>query len=271
MRERFQQSAASRSLRHAEVEGFQVTEAFHPGGSHLPWHHHDGPTICYVLGGAFAERSGHRTLRCTTGTLKVTPAGEPHANEFDSGDARGLMIEVASGRLAALRPHAEVLDEPFQAAGGQLVTLARRIRRELQETDGAASLALEGLLLELIAEAQRSQARDPAEPRPWLARAREILHDTPTERHTLTAIAEAVDVHPVTLARAFRRTFGCSVGQYLRRLRLEEASRLLLATDRSITEVALATGYSDQSHFSNAFRRHTGVPPGRYRTMASGG
>ena len=270
MRQRFESPAPSRPVRRAEVEGFQVTEAFHPGGSRLPWHHHDGPTICYVLGGTFAERSGRRTLRCAPRSLKVTPAGEPHSNEFDSGDARGLMIEVAAGRLEALRPHAEVLEEPFQGSGGQLVTLARRIHRELMETDGAAPLALEGLLLELIAEAQRAQARDPEEPRPWLARAREVLHDAPTERHTLTAIAGAVDVHPVTLARAFRRTFGCSVGQYLRRLRLEEASHLLVTTDQPLAEVALAAGYSDQSHFSNAFRRHTGIPPGRYRALNAG-
>lgn len=271
MRLRQDPATVTRQLRQAEVEGFQITEAFHPGGSSLPWHHHAGPTICYVLGGAFAERSGRQTLRCIPRTLKVTPAGEPHANEFDSGDARGLMIEVRPDRLKALRPHADVLDEPFQSGGGQLVMLARRIHRELLEQDGAAPLALEGLLLELIAEAQRQQARDPGEPRPWLARARDILHDTPAGRHTLAGIAATVDVHPVTLARAFRRTFGCSVGQYLRRLRLEEASRLLITTDQPIAEVALAAGYSDQSHFSNAFRRHTGIPPGRYRSLATGG
>jgi AraC family transcriptional regulator len=74
-----------------------------------------------------------------------------------------------------------------------------------------------------------------------------------------------VGVHPVTLARAFRRAFGCTVGEYVRRLRIERAARQLADSDLSLAEIALGAGFSDQSHFSNLFRRHTGLSPFQFR------
>jgi AraC family transcriptional regulator len=72
-------------------------------------------------------------------------------------------------------------------------------------------------------------------------------------------------VHPVHLARTFRRYYHCSPGEYVRRLRLESATRELCASDASLIEIALAAGYCDQSHFSKSFKRHTGMSPARFR------
>jgi AraC family transcriptional regulator len=74
----------------------------------------------------------------------------------------------------------------------------------------------------------------------------------------------------VTLARTFRRTFGCTVGEYLRRLRIERAAEQLVSGDLPLAEIALAAGFADQSHFSNVFRRRTGVSPSAFRREARG-
>jgi AraC family transcriptional regulator len=74
-----------------------------------------------------------------------------------------------------------------------------------------------------------------------------------------------VGVHPVTLARGFRRAYGCSVGAYLRRLRVARAAQRLAETDDALAEIALEAGFADQSHFSNLFRRETGVSPSAFR------
>jgi AraC family transcriptional regulator len=75
-------------------------------------------------------------------------------------------------------------------------------------------------------------------------------------------------VHPITLARGFRAVYGCSVGTYLRRLRVELAGRWLVETDLPLAEIALAAGFCDQSHFSNLFRRTVGVTPSHYRRQS---
>ena len=79
-------------------------------------------------------------------------------------------------------------------------------------------------------------------------------------------IAAQVGVHPVQLARAFRKRYRCSVGELQRRLRLEHASRQLVTTHRTLAEIALAAGFSDQAHFCRVFKAHTGLTPARFRT-----
>lgn len=256
-----------RTLRTASVAGFTLTEGIHPAGSSLPWHTHAGPTICFVLHGAFTEISAGETLDCRPAMLKVTPAQERHWNRFDRGDAHGLLIEADPARAEALRPHAAVLDRHVAFQGGLPAVIAHRIYEELQVMDGAAPLAIEGLLLELLAAATRQgQTNGGTLGQPgWVLRARDLLHADLAHRRTLADLAADVGVHPVTLARGFRRSFGCSVGEYVRRLRIERAASQLGGSDVPLAEIALAAGFSDQSHFSNLFRRETGMSPSAYR------
>jgi len=253
-------------LRAIQVEGFTLTEGVHPAGSSLPWHSHDGATLCYVLAGSFTEYSAGSAVRCTPTTLKVMPAGERHWNRFERTDTRGLLIEADPARAAAIRPYSAVLEERAAFHGGTLAVLAKRIHQEFRHTDTAAPLAVEGLLLELLAEAARQPERRRTGGRPaWLTDARDLLHEDPAQRGSLAQLAALVGVHPVTLARAFRRAYGSSVGDYVRRLRIEQAARALGDSDRPLAEIALAAGFADQSHFSNVFRRQTGMSPSAFR------
>ncbi|HTS88908.1 MAG TPA: AraC family transcriptional regulator [Gemmatimonadales bacterium] len=251
-----------------QIGGYRLAEGMHTRGSNLPWHYHDGPTICFVRQGGFVEGFRGLSLTCEPAMVKFTPAGEPHFNRFEWTDTRGLLVELAADFAAELRRLAPVLDERVHFQGGVVAALAYRIHRELNRGDSAAPLAIEGLLLELIAEANR--ARPPAtkgEVPGFLLRARDLLHDRLSEGIGLSELAQAVDVHPVTLSRAFRRAFGCAVGEYLRRARLDRATAMLAATDLPLARIALDAGFHDQSHFSNHFRRRTGLSPSHYRRV----
>jgi AraC family transcriptional regulator len=67
-------------------------------------------------------------------------------------------------------------------------------------------------------------------------------------------------VHPVYLARVFRRRHGCSVSEYLRALRLEEAGRLVLQ-GAPLAQAAYAAGFADQAHFTRCFAAAFGFTP----------
>jgi AraC family transcriptional regulator len=255
----------ARPVRRVQVGGFTITEGVHWDGSELPWHHHETPTICYVLQGAFSEMWHGGSIACTSSTLKITPAGERHWNRFSQGDVRGLLIEPDDALVGAIRPYSAVLDERVSFQGGLVSGMARRVYDEMRRMDAAAPLAIEGLLLELVASASRMRQHENARRPRWLEDARDRIHADLTDRPTLTGLARSVGVHPVTLARAFRRVFGCTVGEYVRRLRIERAARQLADTDLSLAEIALIEGFSDQSHFSNLFRRHTGLSPFQFR------
>ena len=82
---------------------------------------------------------------------------------------------------------------------------------------------------------------------------------------SLEAMAAEVDLSPLYLVRAFRSTVGQSPHQYVVARRVELARRMLCDTETPIAQIALATGFSSQSHLSNWFRRIVGVSPAAYR------
>jgi AraC-like DNA-binding protein len=71
-------------------------------------------------------------------------------------------------------------------------------------------------------------------------------------------------------SRSFHATFGITFREYLTRVRITEARRLLTEGGHSITDVAVATGFTDGSYFARMFRRYTGVLPSQYRGGALG-
>jgi AraC family transcriptional regulator len=132
--------------------------------------------------------------------------------------------------------------------------------------DGVSPLAIEGLTLELLAESARNTSpvldrRPPG----WLISVCDMLHEQFSEPPPLGTIAEEAGVHPAHLARTFRQVHGCTLGDYVRKLRIEYACRCLTNPETPLAEIALAAGFSDQSHFSRTFKRQMGVPPGEFR------
>jgi len=84
-------------------------------------------------------------------------------------------------------------------------------------------------------------------------------------RHSIAALAAAVNLSPARLAVLFGRDTGVSPGRYLRALRMERARMLLERTFLTVKEVMAFVGVNDPSHFTRDFRRHHGVAPTRLR------
>jgi AraC family transcriptional regulator len=136
---------------------------------------------------------------------------------------------------------------------------------------GAAGSPLESLAIDALAAVGDLVGRGagPATPPPsWLAILRERLDDVGDE--SVRDLAAAAGVHPVYLARQFRRHFGCSVTEYVQRRRLQRAARRLAETSAPLSHVAHAVGYADHAHMCRAFRDAAGATPSEYRTLAAG-
>lgn len=163
-----------------------------------------------------------------------------------------------------------LLDDPLHFAGGSAAPLMRRLREEAEREDDLTPLAFEALMLHLLVTLRREGSPgSPAVP-PWLTRARELVHDRFAERLSLADVAAVAGVHPVHLATTFHRCFGVTFGAYLRGVRVEHARRALMASDKTVADIALECGFCDQSHLSRVFREVTGSSPARYRQLARG-
>jgi AraC-like DNA-binding protein len=90
-----------------------------------------------------------------------------------------------------------------------------------------------------------------------------------TTRLRTAALARACHMSRFSFSRLFRRTFGCSCREYVMRLRIDTACKMLEAPHSSITSVAIAAGFTDASYFARMFRRHLGSSPKEYTLMSA--
>ena len=119
----------------------------------------------------------------------------------------------------------------------------------------------------LIAASRRDKRKTERNPPAWLGRLKEFLRENFSEPPGLNELAKAVDVHPTHLARVFRQYERCTVGDYIREVRVDYAHRRLLTSNEPLIEIALAAGFADQTHFTRSFKRVTGMTPAEYRRL----
>jgi transcriptional regulator GlxA family with amidase domain len=85
------------------------------------------------------------------------------------------------------------------------------------------------------------------------------------DEFSMSDLAERSELSATHFHRLFRHLLRMSPTEYLLALRIQEARRLLAMTSHSVAEVAFATGFYDQSHFTKRFRHATGMTPRQYR------
>jgi len=266
---RFEQCDVSGERVRLRVVGpFTLSENLYPTGLVLPAHSHSLVYITFVIEGTFREHYAGGTLTCRPGTVRFLPASEVHENEVES-HLRCLHIGAQASALDGLDRHAVVPQHPAEISGLNTAWLGNRLYAEFSREDTASAIAMEGLVLEILAEVARSQTRsDSASVPHWLKHATDIVESRFLERLSLAGIASEVGVHYVHLSRQFHKYNRCTIGELIRRRRVQHAAHLLAHTRTSLAEIALICGFSDQSHLSFLFKRYMGLSPSKFRSLA---
>lgn len=94
-----------------------------------------------------------------------------------------------------------------------------------------------------------------------IVRAREILIQHIGEPITIKELSRKVAINECYLKKGFKELFGTTIFDFYQSQRMEHAKYLLYEKGLSVTEVSLMLGYSSISHFSTAFKKHTGLKP----------
>jgi AraC family transcriptional regulator len=229
----------------------------------VPRHDHSLAYFTFVAAGGFDEAMGTTTRSCTWGHLVFYPEGEEHANRFHRGGGEVLRVDVEPALLARLREHGPLLTRPAVLTDAPASSLGSRLHREFHSHDPGSELAIEGLSLELLSLTQRagSSSSSPA----WLLHAEESLRARYAEPVSLKTLADEIGIHPSHLARAFRARHGCTMGEFVRRIRIQHARARLRQRGTDLAALAVELGFADQSHFGRVFKRCTGLTPAAYR------
>jgi AraC family transcriptional regulator len=216
-----------------------------------------------VIAGAFEEVGTDRCEPATPGTVLLHPADDEHGDRFGPSGATCINVSPSAAWLEAMRK--EDLFGAYRAFHGDIaLQMGNAIRCGLGARDTAGRLALEAATLALFSEAA------PREPccegsGAWVRRVCDDIRREPCAEWSLAGIAATARVHPMHVARTFRRRVGVSLGQFVRAERLAWARAALSASDTSLATIAIDAGFYDESHFIRAFRRHFGATPGSYR------
>lgn len=260
-----------KSLKHEKFPHFELSEGVYTSKTITPSHSHDWALLCIVLKGSYTENRGASLYTRQPSTVFFHPAGETHASDFSRTKVVIFRIEINPERLAQLNYRTGIFENPLDFQGGATFLLATKIYREFNLMDEASPIAIEGLILELLAQAVRSvrmrEGRRQAIPT-WLKEAKNFLRDNFSENHSLDTVAAQVGIGPCYLATEFRHRYGLTIGEYVRRLRVEFACHKLSGSNVPLVEIALGAGFCSQSHFTRTFKSMTGFTPARYRLVS---
>lgn len=251
-----------------KVEGWGFTESTFNAETATPLHCHDSAFFYLVVAGTCVESCRRSERVSEPSSLVFHPAAEPHANRWTGVEGRCFSIEISRDRASRLPTDSPVISEPARFIAGAPSWIAQRMYHEFSVMDPFSALVLEGLALELVAVCSRGAtiSRDRGVPA-WLRRVRDVLHDHLSQPLGLNDLSVVAGVHPSHLARAFRKHYRCSIGEYQRKARLERAIVKLSSSTVPIAQTALELGFYDQSHFSKTFKRETGLSPLQFQRL----
>lgn len=222
-------------------------------------HFHENPFLSFVIKGGGTIKAKSLMRERTPGDLIFFYAGEPHQCEAKQFPTRNLHIEVEFELLKANYLTEALLNTSIKKnPNAKLLML--KIYQEILSKDAMSSLSIKMLLFDLIGNAQISESNQPV----WVRQLYELMNDKWNETLALEDLASAAGVHPVTVSKCFRKYFGCTFGEYVRRIRIEKSLSLIRDSDFSLTEIGYECGFYDQSHFTRTFRQLTGFSPKSY-------
>lgn len=226
-------------------------------------HTHADAHFVLVLAGRYISSAHGMPPVSARPVLVYNPPGTTHRDCFRGLDGRFFTLSIPADALAG-----RVL--PARAVRGGVLAehRIRRLRDELARWDDVSPLAVDAGI-EAVLDGLQRRIVDTDDGPAWLARAHERLRDDCAHPPRMRELAELAGVHPVVFARAFRRRYGCTPGEFLRECRLDRAVDLLRGRPQlALADVAARAGYTDQAHFNRSFRDAFGCTPGAFRRAA---
>lgn len=273
---------------HGETLGFRLWRQSGTGASTA--HTHPDVEINFLQAGSLRYFFGGHFVTLTPGELAVFWAGIPHQVVDRAADWSGIWATIPlvwmmqrpslrslSQSLLAGRFHVD-RDPAGSAPRADAARLSQWVAdfdRGDPESRSALELELEARLIRLQQLSGPGGLRSPRrvhEPEAVLRIERITAHLATHYQEPLTvaSVAVAFHLHPKYLLTLFRRSCGLGLWDYVIRLRLAHAQRLLLTTDRTVTDIAFEAGFGSVSGFYHAFSQQMpGISPSRFRRSRS--
>ena len=233
--------------------GVRVLRVVHPGPQRIREHRHDWAYIGLHTLGRYREQFDGGEAEMAGPSAVLHPPGRPHADEVAEEGLETLTVEFDLAWLRA-QGFGQRLDRSQLWAGGGVARAARALVRGVVGpcTEAAIGTATTAFLHMAF------RTEDQPAP-PWLAGINQAMTHNPAI--STRQLARMLDLNADYLARAYRFAAGEGIYESARRRRVEQAAALLRRSDRKLVDIALASGFCDQSHMNRCFRAVLGRTP----------
>jgi AraC-like DNA-binding protein len=237
----------------------------------MPMHCDGQSRLSLVLAGRIRETAGREEASVDAFGVVLKRASALHATRFGPEGGRVASIDLEA--FVAADPEAFGLASlpAWRWVSGTLLLPEIRnaisaivIYRRFQDLSESRDALREATLL-LADGIRRGSPAEAQSTSPWLRIVREQIDDAPGETVSVASMAKLARVSPTHLTRRFRAAFGLSVSAYRNLRRVQLAAQRLAEPAASLADVAVESGFHDQSHFSHHFRKLTGTTPGIWR------
>jgi AraC family transcriptional regulator len=254
--------------RSMSIPGFTLREILLQRTTAIPEHGHDLAYLGIVFGGGIVDEAAGDRYELSAGDVIFRPPGSRHRNVIAGGTSVGLVVELEPEVMSSFRPLYGNQLRSIVMPSGRMEGLPQRLAAELRRRDAARDFIIRGLLIQLLALGAR-RAHDGVKwpETPWLRDAQAYINANLGKALSLDDVAEAAGVSPLTLSRNFRLRLGMPLRDYVREMRIAQATSALVETTRSIGDIAAACGFYDQAQFARAFRGLTGMTAAEYRRL----
>ncbi len=226
------------------------------------WHSHEKCHLSLVLQGGNLESRKKEDLQILPGSIVLYDREEMHRNRYTAFPSKNLNIEI-DDRFFTKHSLSTSDFRTSILKNNEVQFQFLKIYKELLANDVSSSSSIHASLLTLFSVHNKTSNHTPK----WVSGIRELLFDRWDEFITLEELSLSLNIHPVTISRYFSKHFNCTLGEYMRRIKIEKAIVFLKHTDKPLTEIAFTCGFSDQSHFTKVFKGNTGFKPKEFRNI----
>lgn len=182
----------------------------------------------------------------------------------------GFVLFSEGGKIDTVRVHAieltTLLSRVAIEGGAQadsMFQLNSRFLSILYQERNVEELCLH--LQEVLESFMSAMFYDRDKGNPYIRKALRYMAEHYSEHLELGRVAEEVQLSPSYFSSLFRQVVGVSFREHLCRIRVEESKRLLVSSEYSLTDIAMAMGFPDQSYYCKVFKRLVGLTPSKYR------
>lgn len=245
-------------------QGVSIIETEYKQAVFESWHSHQNAHMTLFLVGGTIEKRKNEIHSVSSGSILFYHSDEQHLNQNTLFPSKNINIEFDE---VFLKKH-EITEKMLKVATANSIKtklIILKIYNESINRDTFSEDSINMILSDYASSINYSEQflKNPN----WVNTLFELLNDCWNENLSLNDLSKILNISPITISKHFPKYFGCTYGEYIRRLKIDRSISLIHQTQYSLTEIGLKCGFSDQSHFIRTFKQQTNFLPKDFKKI----